>query len=135
MYILTASFADLKECRSAVAEWSSNKQRMYYAVMSGPYGKSDSEAAGLVTYTSIESTHRRIEIASIIFSKQIQRSRQATEAMYLLASNAFNSLGYLRLEWRANSLNQASLTAAMQLKFTPKGVFKQVSLTITLLIS
>lgn len=127
VYMLTAGFTDLEECKSVVAEWSSHKQRLYYAVLSGPATDPDTEAAGLVTYTGIESTHHRIEIAGIIFGRQIQRSRQATEAMYLLASNVFDNLGYLRLEWRANSLNKASLTAATRLGFTHEGVFRQVS--------
>jgi RimJ/RimL family protein N-acetyltransferase len=45
--------------------------------------------------------------------------------MYLLMSYAFEELGYRRYEWKCNSLNQASRSAALRLGFTFEGIFRQ----------
>ena len=49
----------------------------------------------------------------------------ATEAMYLMARHAFETLGYRRYEWKCNALNQASRRAALRLGFTFQGMFRQ----------
>ena len=37
----------------------------------------------------------------------------------------FNALKYRRCEWKCNSLNQASINAALRLGFTFEGTFRQ----------
>ena len=55
----------------------------------------------------------------------LQRTRQATEAIYLLARHAFDDLGYRRFEWKCDSLNQPSRRAAERFGFVFEGVFRQ----------
>jgi RimJ/RimL family protein N-acetyltransferase len=55
----------------------------------------------------------------------MQRTRAATEAIYLLARHAFDDLGYRRLEWKCNALNAASRRAAERFGFTFEGVFRK----------
>jgi L-amino acid N-acyltransferase YncA len=55
----------------------------------------------------------------------LSRTRQATEAIYLMARHAFDDLGYRRLEWKCNSLNEASRRAAERFGFTFEGIFRQ----------
>ena len=66
-----------------------------------------------------------IEIGHIWFGRTLQRTRAATEAIYLLARHAFDGLGYRRLEWKCNAANDASRRAAERFGFTFEGVFRQ----------
>jgi RimJ/RimL family protein N-acetyltransferase len=66
-----------------------------------------------------------IEIGGILYTRVLQRSRGATEAMYLFARYVFEDLGYRRYEWKCNTLNEASRRAALRLGFTFEGVFRQ----------
>lgn len=122
--MLTGGFSSLEQCIAMVTEWAACKDKLYYAVLTGPATDPTAEPAALMTYMSVEPAHRRIEIGSVIFGEKLKRSRQATEASYLLARHAFEDLGYLRLEWKANKLNEASLTAAARLGFKFEGIFR-----------
>jgi RimJ/RimL family protein N-acetyltransferase len=66
-----------------------------------------------------------IEMGGIVYSPSLQRSRAATEAQYLMARYAFETLGYRRYEWKCNALNAPSRRAALRLGFTFEGVFRQ----------
>jgi RimJ/RimL family protein N-acetyltransferase len=73
----------------------------------------------------ITPEHGVIEIGHIWFASALQRTRQATEAIYLLARHAFDDLGYRRFEWKCDSLNQPSRRAAERFGFVFEGVFRQ----------
>jgi RimJ/RimL family protein N-acetyltransferase len=64
-----------------------------------------------------------IEIGHIWFSPQLARTRAATEALYLMIRHAMDDLGYRRMHWRCNSLNEKSRRAARRLGFRFEGVF------------
>jgi RimJ/RimL family protein N-acetyltransferase len=80
---------------------------------------------GQAAYLRIEPAHRSIEVGYIMFTPALQRSRGATEAMYLMARHVFNDLGYRRYEWKCNALNEPSRRAALRLGFTFEGIFRQ----------
>ncbi|HFI0304121.1 TPA: GNAT family N-acetyltransferase [Streptococcus suis] len=82
-------------------------------------------AVGTFALMRIDTNHRTIEVGWVIFSPQLQRTRQATEAHYLLMNYVFEELGYRRYEWKCDSLNQASQAAAKRLGFTYEGTFRQ----------
>jgi hypothetical protein len=66
-----------------------------------------------------------IEIGHIWFAPVMQRTRQATEAIFVLARHAFEDLGYRRLEWKCDSNNVPSRRAAERFGFVYEGVFRQ----------
>ena len=82
-------------------------------------------AAGLACYMRIDVENRVIEVGSIVYAPGLQRSRGATEAMYLMARHAFEDLAFRRYEWKCNALNEASRRAAVRLGFTFEGIFRQ----------
>lgn len=82
-------------------------------------------AVGTFALMRIDTNHRSIEVGWVIFSPKLQRTRQATEAHYLLMNYVFEELGYRRYEWKCDSLNQASQVAANRLGFTYEGTFRQ----------
>ena len=67
--------------------------------------------------------HGAIEIGNIWFSPELQRTPAATETIFLLAKHAFDDLGYRRLEWKCNALNEPSRSAAIRFGFQFEGVF------------
>ena len=94
---------------------------MLFAIVPAQAGK----AAGWASLMRIEPRHGVIEVGNVVFSPALQRSRAATEAMYLMASHVFDHLGYRRYEWKCNAENAASRRAALRLGFTFEGIFRQ----------
>jgi len=82
-------------------------------------------ALGLAAYMRITPEHRVIEVGNILFSRRLQKTAAATEAMYLMARHAFEGLGYRRYEWKCDSVNEPSRQAALRLGFQLEGIFRQ----------
>jgi RimJ/RimL family protein N-acetyltransferase len=79
--------------------------------------------AGVASYLRIAPEAGSIEVGNINYSPALQRTRAATEAMYLMMDWAF-SAGYRRYEWKCNALNAPSRRAAQRLGFSFEGVFR-----------
>jgi RimJ/RimL family protein N-acetyltransferase len=82
-------------------------------------------ALGVASLLEVRPAMRVIEIGYIVYSPALQRTALATEAQYLFARYAFETLGYRRYEWKCNALNAASRRAALRLGFTFEGIFRQ----------
>jgi RimJ/RimL family protein N-acetyltransferase len=82
-------------------------------------------AVGVASYLRITPKDRVIEVGSILFTPALQRTRGATEAMFLMARHAFETLGYRRYEWKCNAFNEPSRRAAVRLGFQFEGIFRQ----------
>lgn len=80
-------------------------------------------AAGMATFMDIHPADGVIEIGGIWFAPWLQRTRAATEALFLMLAYAMDDLGYRRMQWRCNSLNVKSRNAARRLGFRFEGVF------------
>jgi RimJ/RimL family protein N-acetyltransferase len=85
----------------------------------------DEHPAGIASYMRIKPGHGVIEIGGIWFGASLRQSTAAAEAIYLLAAHAFDELGYRRLEWKCDALNQASRRAAERFGFRFEGVFRR----------
>jgi RimJ/RimL family protein N-acetyltransferase len=85
----------------------------------------DDTPLGIVSYLEIVPEHGSIELGHIWFGPELQRTPTATEAIFLLARHAFDDLGYRRVEWKCNALNQPSRNAAARFGFEFEGVFMQ----------
>jgi RimJ/RimL family protein N-acetyltransferase len=85
----------------------------------------DQEPVGLASYLRINPEMGSIEVGHIHYSPSLQRTRAATEAMYLMARRALDDLGYRRYEWKCDDLNAPSRRAAERLGFTYEGTFRQ----------
>lgn len=93
----------------------------FYAVVDAE----TTHAVGVLSFLRIEPVHGVIEIGHVWFGSALQRTPQATEAIFLLARHAFEVLGYRRLEWKCDNANARSQAAARRFGFTPEGVFRQ----------
>ena len=116
--------AEAPKSLSEVAAWVAHEarlsDRMAFAVIDLATGR----ATGSLTYMAIVERFGTIEIGSVLFSPELQRTTAATESVYLLASRAFE-LGYRRLEWKCDAQNEASRRAAERYGFTYEGCFRQ----------
>lgn len=87
------------------------------------------QASGAVTgrqcFMRIDAANGVIEIGSILWGGPMQRTRLATEALFLFARHAFEDLGYRRFEWKCNNENEPSRRAARRFGFTSEGLFRQ----------
>jgi RimJ/RimL family protein N-acetyltransferase len=104
-----------------LARKARNPDRVYLTVVD----RASSRPAGYACYMRIDEAHRAIEVGDIMFTPALQRTRTATEAMYLMAKHVFEDLGYRRYEWKCNDLNARSKRAAVRFGFTFEGVFRQ----------
>lgn len=91
-----------------------------YAVVD-PRGR----ALGIATLMEFRPAMRVVEVGNILYGMALQRTALATEAQYLLARYAFETLRVRRYEWKCNALNAASRRAALRLGFTFEGIFRQ----------
>jgi RimJ/RimL family protein N-acetyltransferase len=80
-------------------------------------------ALGVAAYLRIAPQAGSIEIGHLCFSPQLQQSKAATEALYLMIEAVF-LLGYRRCEWKCNDLNEPSMRAAKRLGFRYEGTFR-----------
>jgi RimJ/RimL family protein N-acetyltransferase len=112
------SVAALEErLREAIA----SEDPLFFAIAPLP----DERPLGIASYLRITPAEGAIEIGHIWFGTPLQRTAAATEAIFLLARHAFDDLGYRRLEWKCNALNEASRRAAERFGFTFEGVFRR----------
>lgn len=112
---------DLATLTPWLEQASTSPHSLFFAVIDRETGK----AEGRQALTRIEPLHGVIEIGSIFWGLAIARTRVATEAFYLMASEVFDRLGYRRLEWQSDNSNDASKHAAERFGFTLEGVFRQ----------
>ena len=82
-------------------------------------------AAGYASLMRMDAANGVIEVGNVLFTPVLQRTRAATEAMYLMARHVFEDLGYRRYEWKCNALNLPSMRAAKRFGFTYEGTFRQ----------
>jgi RimJ/RimL family protein N-acetyltransferase len=80
---------------------------------------------GMASYMRIRPEVGSAEVGCVVFSKALQRTPAATEAMFIMARHLFEDLGYRRYEWKCDDQNEASRRAAARLGFSPEGVFRQ----------
>ena len=79
---------------------------------------------GMASYLNIDLGMRRLEIGHIWYTMAAQLTTANTEVAYLMAHHAFEELGARRLEWKCDSLNERSRSAALRLGFRFEGVFR-----------
>lgn len=82
------------------------------------------EFLGMASYMRIREDHGSAEVGCVVFSKKLQRTRAATDAMYLMARHVLCGLGYRRYEWKCDNANKASKRAALRFGFSYEGIFR-----------
>ncbi|HCC56930.1 MAG TPA: GNAT family N-acetyltransferase [Solibacterales bacterium] len=120
-YLFAGPFPERADFERHIAAKSAATDALFFAIVD----QGSDLATGYACYMRIEPAHRSIEVGNILYAPALQRTRAATDAMYLMARHAFEDLGYRRYEWKCNAENQASRHAALRLGFTFEGIFRQ----------
>lgn len=121
-YLGYGPFRDEAAMRSHVANFAVTHDPVAWAIRPHATGTAD----GWLTLMEIFPAHAHIEIGNIWFSPRMQRTRAATEAMFILMRHAMDELGYRRLTWKCNALNMPSRNAAARLGFTYEGTLRNM---------
>lgn len=123
-YMGYGPFATLPEYRAWMKATCLGDDPLFHAIIDTASGK----AVGVASYLRIDPKFGVIETGHIHYAPRLQRTRAATEAMYLLARRVFDELGYRRYEWKCDALNGPSRKAAARLGFSYEGIFRQATI-------
>ncbi|MGR3539899.1 MAG: GNAT family N-acetyltransferase [Hasllibacter sp.] len=103
-----------------VAAASGTHDPMHMAVLVG------GAPLGTLSTMRMDPANGVAEVGWITYSKRLQRTPAATEAVVLLARAAFG-LGYRRFEWKCDAANLPSRRAAQRFGFSHEGTFRQAA--------
>lgn len=87
----------------------------------------DGRLGGTLSLMRIDPRAGSIETGWLTFSPRLQRTREATEAVYRLMEWSFEA-GYRRFEWKCHAGNLPSRRAAQRFGFSFEGVFRQAGM-------
>jgi RimJ/RimL family protein N-acetyltransferase len=121
-YLAYGPFPDLHGYTRWIAEMTAGDDPRFFAIQdrdTGAWG-------GVASYLRIAPASGSIEVGHINLAPPLQRTRAATEALYLMMRWAF-SAGYRRYEWKCDALNLPSRRAAERLGLSYEGVFRQAT--------
>ncbi|WP_282607826.1 GNAT family N-acetyltransferase [Pelagibius sp. Alg239-R121] len=118
-YLTYGPYPDVASHQAALRAQSASFDPVFYAIRSHGSGN----ACGQASFLDINAQNGVTEIGHIWFGPELQRTRGATEALYLMLCNAMDDQGYRRMQWRCNALNVKSRNAARRLGFRFEGIF------------
>ena len=122
-YLPVEQFEDRAAYRAFVAGQARSSDPLHFAILV------DGKAVGAAALMRIEPASGVVEVGHIAFSPRLQRTPAGTEALFLLMRRVFDELGYRRLEWKCDSLNEPSRRAALRYGFSYEGLFRQAIVT------
>ena len=120
-YIPVGPFADASGFGAWVDQMRIQPDPLQFAVR-----MEDGRLGGTLSFMRINPSAGSIEVGYIVFTPRLQRTREATEAVYLTLKWAFEA-GYRRFEWKCNAANTASRRAAIRFGFSYEGIFRQAA--------
>ncbi|MEM6371650.1 MAG: GNAT family protein [Pseudomonadota bacterium] len=121
-YLPYGPFSSSAQYHRWVRETEEDDSVVFFAV----WNKTRGTFEGVASYLRITPTAGSIEVGHINFSPALQKTRTATEALYLMMAWAFD-VGYRRFEWKCDALNVGSRRAAQRLGLSYEGVFRQAT--------
>ncbi len=115
---------DLATYRGWVAASAESTDPLFFAIRD----KDTDRLGGTMSYLRITPAAGSIEIGWLNFAPRLQRTRAATEAVFLTMQWAFET-GYRRFEWKCNALNLPSRRAAERYGLSYEGIFRQATVS------
>jgi len=121
-YLPYGPFSSAAQYHRWVREMERDPALQFYAVQNLDTGTYE----GVASFLRIDPQAGSIEVGHINFSPALQRTRAATEALFLMMGWAFDA-GYRRFEWKCNAMNMPSRSAAQRLGLSYEGIFRQAA--------
>lgn len=121
-YLPYGPFASAADYHAWVRQATEGRDPLFYAITDLDSG----QVGGVASYLRITPASGSIEVGHINLAPRLQRSRAATEAIFLMMDWAFQA-GYRRFEWKCDALNLPSRRAAERLGLSYEGVFRQAT--------
>ena len=111
---LSGPFAD----RAAFDAWLEALEAYHPMIVLNP------APVGVACYLNTVVGSGSTEIGAVAFGPALQRTTAATEAIHLMLAHVFDDLGYRRVEWKCDSLNEPSRQTALRFGFLHEGLFR-----------
>jgi RimJ/RimL family protein N-acetyltransferase len=86
--------------------------------------RASGQPVGSTRYLNIDANHRRLEIGYTWVAPGWQRTPLNSEAKLLLMGHAFDRLGAVRVEFKTDSLNEASRRALLGIGAIEEGTLR-----------
>jgi RimJ/RimL family protein N-acetyltransferase len=118
-YLADGPWPGIDEYTNALRQQTAMLDRVYFAIRP----LHEKICCGQASFLDVDAQNGVTEIGHIWFGSRLQRSRAATEALYLMIRYAMDDLGYRRMQWRCNAQNRKSMAAAERLGFRFEGIF------------
>ena len=119
-YLPYGPFANVPDYAGWVEEAAGKADPLFFALAD----RSTPAPGGIASLMRIMPEAGSIEVGHICLSPGLQRTRAASEAIFLFADWVFRA-GYRRFEWKCDALNRPSRRAAERFGFSFEGVFRQ----------
>jgi len=121
-YMPVGPFASAAQFHRWMREAAAGDDPLFFAI----HDTERDRWGGFASYLRVKPASGAIEVGFIAMAPALQRTRAATEAMYLMMRWAFEA-GYRRYEWKCDALNRPSRRAAQRLGFSFEGIFRQAT--------
>ncbi|MGB1310569.1 MAG: GNAT family N-acetyltransferase [Leucothrix sp.] len=118
-YMTYGPWADVHSYSTFLRGQSASADPIFYAIRCNKTDK----ACGQASFLDNNAQNGVTEIGHIWFGPELQRTRGATEALFLMLCHTMDDLSYRRMQWRCNALNKKSRGAARRLGFRFEGIF------------
>jgi len=112
--------ADMRVWVEDILHRQSQGTDLPFAVIFRETGK----VVGATRYMDIRPAHRGVEIGGTWYAVAYQRTAVNTETKYLLLKYAFDMLGCIRVQFKANILNQRSWLAIERIGGVREGILR-----------
>lgn len=116
-YMFDGPFETLDQYRASLQRQVDLPNTLCFCVVDLASGRQ----IGVTNFLNNDPQNLKIEVGGIWYSPVVQRTYANTEATYLMLKHAFG-LGYRRVEWKCNALNERSRQAALRLGFKFEGI-------------
>jgi RimJ/RimL family protein N-acetyltransferase len=121
VYLPYGPFEDAAAMRAWLEACAASRDIVFYTVVERATGR----AAGMCSYLNIDQAMGRVELGHIWYTTALHGSGISADVAVTMMTEAFDRLGYRRVEWKCDALNQRSRRAALNLGFSFEGVTPQ----------
>ena len=89
------------------------------------FDKGQGRHVGMTRYLNIEEAHRKLEIGATWYEPSVWAGTVNPECKLLLMCHAFETLKFLRVEYKTDARNARSRAAILKLGATQEGTFRK----------